>query len=141
MKYSILIIDDSDEDRYLLKRYLKKTGLDMNIAEASNGEEALDFLINYQRYEEKYPDMQPPLLAFLDINMPIMGGWEFLDAFREQENAVKITPTIVVMYSTSDQDEEKARIDGYDFVKSYIVKGSYSPQDLKEKVEECIRNA
>jgi CheY-like chemotaxis protein len=42
MKYSILIIDDSNEDRYLLKRYLNKCGLDVNIAEASNGEEALD---------------------------------------------------------------------------------------------------
>ena len=138
MKYSILIIDDSNEDRYLLKRYLNKCGLDVNIAEASNGEEALDFLINYHQYEDTYPGMQPPLLAFLDINMPIMGGWEFLEAFQENEDSVKIVPTIVVMYSTSDQDDEKTRIANYDFVSSYIVKGSYSPDELKQTILDCV---
>ena len=55
MSYSILIIDDSEEDRYLLKRYLRKSGLEVTIAEAVNGEEALAFLTNYEEYKQDFP--------------------------------------------------------------------------------------
>ena len=134
MSYSILIIDDSEEDRYLLKRYLRKSGLELTIAEAGNGEEALAFMTNYEQYKQKFPGIEPPLLVFLDINMPIMNGWEFLEEFYAKQEDIELKPTVVVMYSTSEQDEEKARIGKYECVKSYVVKGSYTPEGLKETI-------
>ena len=138
MSYSILIIDDSEEDRYLLKRYLRKSGLEVTIAEAGNGEEALAFLTNYEEYKEKFPGIEPPLVAFLDINMPIMNGWEFLDGFYAKQEEIQLKPTVVVMYSTSEQDEEKARTEKFDCVKSYVVKGSYTPEGLKETILKTL---
>ena len=138
MSYSILIIDDSEEDRYLLKRYLRKSGLDVTIAEAGNGEEALAFLTNYEEYKEKFPGIEPPLVVFLDINMPIMNGWEFLEEFYVKQEEIELKPTVVVMYSTSEQDEEKARIAKFDCVRSYVVKGSYTPEGLKETILKTL---
>ena len=138
MRYSILIIDDSEEDRYLLKRYLGKCGLDVIVAEASNGEMALAFLTNYEQARKDNPGIEPPLLVFLDINMPVMSGWEFLDEFHEKQDQIQIKPTIVVMYSTSDQGEEKARIDNYEFVKSYVVKGKFTPENLKQTIVNAL---
>ncbi|MFK7996349.1 MAG: response regulator [Granulosicoccus sp.] len=139
VRHSILIVDDSTEDRYLLKRYLKKSGLDTTVVEVSNGEQGLDFLTGEEEYSNSYSDIQPPLLVFLDINMPIMNGWEFLEELRQKQDQVQIRPTIVVMYSTSDRLEDKERIAEYDFVKTYIVKGSYTPVELKSIIEDCIR--
>ena len=138
MKYSVLIIDDSDEDRYLLKRFLKKTELDVIIAEARNGEEALDFLTSFsEKYAETHPDIDSPLIAFLDVNMPIMNGWEFLEEFHSRLSDIQIKPTVVVMYSTSDLREDIDRGNAYEFVKTYLIKGEYTPEKLKETLVLC----
>lgn len=138
MRHSILIIDDSAEDRYLLKRYLKKSGLNAAIAEVSNGEQGIDFLMQEDQRVLQHPDIDAPLVIFLDVNMPVMNGWEFLDEFRNRQQQIQISPTIVVMYSTSDQEEDKARISEYDFVKTYISKGSFTPIELKNTIMACV---
>ena len=141
MNYSILIIDDSEEDRYLLKRYLKKSGLETTIAEVANGEQAMTFLTEFEKYQREHPDMKAPLVVFLDVNMPIMNGWEFLEAYRERQDQVQIKPSVLIMYSTSDQEADMVRAAQFDFVNSYIVKGSYSPEDLKKMVIACTQAA
>ena len=77
--FSIMIIDDDEVDRYLLKRILNKVGTSHQIFEADNGKTALDFFSRYEENTKKYEGKFPPLLVFLDINMPIMDGWGFLD--------------------------------------------------------------
>ena len=67
-----------------------------------------------------------------------MNGWEFLDGFYVKQEEIELKPTVVVMYSTSEQDEEKARIEKFDCVKSYVVKGSYTPEDLKETILQTL---
>ena len=138
MIYSILIIDDNAEDRYLLKRYLKKSGLELSIAEANNGEEALEFLTKFDQRQKDYPQIKPPLLLFLDVNMPIMNGWDFLEEFHARQAEIQLKPSIVIMYSTSDEQEERERIKNYQHVSSYIVKGSYTPEELKQAVIDSV---
>ena len=138
MRHSILIVDDSEDDRYLLKRYLRKSGLDVSIAEAPNGEQGMDLLLEEDQRLIVNPEIRTPLVVFLDVNMPVMNGWEFLEEFRNRQLQIKIKPTIVVMYSASDEDENKVRIGEYDFVKTYIVKGSLSPLQLKETIKSCV---
>jgi len=138
MPHSILIVDDSEEDRFLLKRYISKTGLDTLIVEAENGEVALDFLIEYENSPLKGDyDITPPLVVFLDVNMPIMNGWEFLEQCRLRAADIKIKPTVVVMYSTSDNESDVSRGNDHDIVRTYIVKGSIDIQQLKDTIVSC----
>ena len=138
MKYSVLITDDSEEDRFLLKRFLKKTGLDISIAEAQHGEEAIDFLTRFdEKYAHMHPEMCAPLIVFLDVNMPIMNGWEFLEVFQSRADEVQLQPTVCVMYSTSEMHEDKARSAQFDCVETYVVKGDYSVDQLKQTLIDC----
>ena len=138
MKYSILIIDDSEEDRYLLKRYLRKSGLDVAVAEAVNGEQALHFLTEFEQYQRDHPEIKAPLVVFLDVNMPIMNGWEFLEEFSLRRDQISISPIVVIMYSTSDQETDKARAEQFDIVTTYVIKGSYTPDDLKRAIVASV---
>jgi CheY-like chemotaxis protein len=61
------------------------------------------------RYAKNKPDEQPQLI-FLDLNMPVMGGWEFLDHFNSPEFSEFNTIKVVVLSSTIDpEDLEKAK--------------------------------
>jgi CheY-like chemotaxis protein len=131
-EYSIMIIDDNETDRYLLKRRLKQTGMDLTVFEKSDGAEAITFLEDYVTNREQYPDDFPPMLIFLDINMPIMDGWGFLNAFETLRSHLKIESTVVVMFTSSDQTEDRDKAGQYDFVADYYVKGSYAADDLKK---------
>lgn len=131
----MLIVDDNAEDRYLLKRYLKKTGLSLLILEASSGQEALDLLTSpVETLAREYPTLGPPVILFLDINMPLMNGWEFVEALESRAEEVQLKPTVVMMCSTADADEEKRKADNYQAVAGYIVKGCLSPENLRQAI-------
>lgn len=138
-KCSIMMIDDDEVDRYLLKRMLKKINISTEIFEAENGKEALDFLSNHKENTEKYPDDFPPILIFLDINMPIMNGFEFLEAFSElRKSRSDYTSSIFTMFTSSERDEDKEKADSYEFVKGFVVKGSLTPKKLKNIIHDTL---
>ncbi len=130
MRYSILIIDDNEVDRYLLKRMLKNTNLDIVTFEKSNGAKALDFLRDYEKNSKLHLDDFPPLLFFLDINMPIMNGWEFLAEFVKLRKTTNLNSATIVMLSSSNSEAEYAKAKQFDFVSDYIVKGQHTTDDL-----------
>ena len=130
MRYSILIIDDNEVDRYLLKRMLNNTNLDAVIFEKRNGAEAIEFLRNYDANRKLYPDDFPPFLFFLDINMPIMNGWDFLAEFAKLRKSTNLNSATIVMLSSSNSEEEYEKAKQFDFVSNYIVKGQHTTNDL-----------
>lgn len=140
-EYSLMIIDDNETDRYLLKRRLVQTGLDLQIFEKQDGAEAVRFLEDYTANRDQYPDDFPPILLFLDINMPILDGWGFLSAFEVIRERLKIQSTVVVMFTSSDRTEDRDKASRYDFVADYMVKGSYTTDDLKKTLLDVKRNA
>jgi len=73
----VLAIDDDDTLLFIMKRFLNKTGRVSEIRTASNGQEGLKVLED---------DSWVPDLIFLDINMPVMNGWDFLEIFNEMKN-------------------------------------------------------
>ncbi len=79
-----------------------------------NGEEALINLKSIIKAEEKLPD-----IILLDLNMPIMDGWQFLDEFTKIKTEKKITIYIITS-SVDPMDIEKAK--EYNNVNNYIVK-------------------
>ena len=130
----ILIVDDSEVDRYILKRLLKESGLSLTVFEKIDGKEALDFFENYEENRKNYPESYPPILIFLDINMPIVNGFEFLTKFAHLRKLIEVDSCVVIMFSSSEREEDKEKIMAYDFVKDYVVKGTFTAQELKEKV-------
>ena len=68
--------------------------------------------------------------------MTLIGGWEFLDKFDNVQQGTALESCAVVMYTSSDTVEDMDKIDAHSSVKGYIVKGSLSVSELKEKIEQ-----
>lgn len=118
----------------MLKRLIKRTQLDVHIFEKTNGVEALEFFQEYDNYSEQYRDDYPPLLCFLDINMPLMDGWEFLSHFNELRSKKELQSMAVMMFSSSTDARDRDRARDYDFITAYLVKGDVNAEQLKEKI-------
>ena len=94
-----IIIEDNLIDQFVTKKLLKK-GLDINpVCIANNGKEGMNWIL-------KNPS-QNPLIILLDIQMPIMDGFEFLEEFDKLPEDVKDRTEIFVLSSTLDTDEIK----------------------------------
>ena len=114
----ILLIDDDIDDNFFHKRVINKANIVEEVFECYNGEDALDFLMNKGKYAgENKPYPQPDLL-FLDINMPKMNGWEFLDAYDKLPPHIQGGPVVAMLTSsTNPLDIKKAM--KYNMVKDY----------------------
>jgi len=94
-----IIIEDNLIDQFVIKKLLKK-GLDVNpVYIANNGKEGMNWIQKNQN--------QSPLIILLDIQMPVMDGFEFLKEFDKLPEDVKEKIEIFVLSSTLDSDEIK----------------------------------
>ncbi len=110
------IIDDDPIYVFGLKRVMNMYNLCKNILVFENGEEALKYLKPLLETSESFPDV-----ILLDINMPVMDGWQFLDQFVLLKNKLKKRVTIyMVSSSVNKHDINKAK--AYEEVSDYIVK-------------------
>lgn len=101
---TILLVDDDEATNFIHKMVLKQMGCTENIVVRENGIEALEYLTS--SIDGKYPQ---PDLILLDINMPRMDGWEFLEEYKNLDND-QLAKTVIVMLTTSlnPDDREKA---------------------------------
>ena len=93
---SIMLVEDDQVDTMTVRRALKELHVMNPLQHVENGEEALSFLRN--------PANPQPCLILLDLNMPIMGGIEFLQIAKKDE-ALKGIPVVVL--TTSEEQEDK----------------------------------
>jgi CheY-like chemotaxis protein len=92
----ILLIDDDEPTNFLNRLTLEQTGCSESIHVAQSGEEALDFLRNTRR----------PDLIFLDVNMPAMDGWEFLERYRSLPSDRKADIVLIMLTTSLNPDDE-----------------------------------
>lgn len=116
MKPSIFIVDDDALYKLLLKKSLKKLPYEIMVNCYDNGEEALLSLQKLKTQKELLPD-----IILLDINMPVMDGWDFLDAYKKIKTELS-KPINIYMASSSiaANDLEKAKHNSD--VLNYLVK-------------------
>lgn len=107
---NILLLEDDEIDVMNVKRAFKKNNISNPLFVAGNGVEALEALRNH--------DIPKPRIILLDLNMPKMGGIEFLENLRG-DNVLKDISVIVMTTS----NEERDKVDAYRFnVAGYILK-------------------
>lgn len=124
--YKVLLVDDDKVANSLAKKVIERTGLVRNISVVTNGEKALNYLLN--------PQKTFPELIFLDIAMPIMDGFQFLKKFRKTHTSAKEITRIIILSSLYNEDELKD-IAGFDEVIGYMQK----PLD-EEKVQKAVEH-
>lgn len=113
---NVLLIDDSESDNFYHARKIRKMGISDNIHISYSGEEALEYL------KSELDGIHPqPTLIFLDINMPGMNGWEFLEAYEELEIAQQ-GEIVLTMLSNSIDERDRNRAEEFKSVKGYYSK-------------------
>jgi CheY-like chemotaxis protein len=112
----ILLIDDDPATNFLHARAIKGAGCAEDVITAENGEDALTYL--QQRQQQK---LAAPELILLDINMPVMNGWEFLTAYNKLKEAEKRNSRIVMLTTSMNPDDE-LRASAFTDVKDFHYK-------------------
>ncbi len=95
----ILLVDDDPDDNFFHQRIINKMNITDMIAVAKNGIEALEYL--------RKENQCIPELIFLDINMPMMNGWEFLDEYKSLDAKQKARITIMMLTTSANPDDIK----------------------------------
>lgn len=105
---SVLLVDDDEATNFINRRIIEKAGITDHIEVTYNGKEALDYLSCSGKYEKTGTPFPKPMLILMDINMPVMDGWEFLEAYRMLDSEKK-SGKILVMLTTSFNPDDKLR--------------------------------
>lgn len=104
----ILLIDDDHPINFIHRKVIQKAGVDAPVEAITNVQDALEFLTYSGKYEGT-ETLPRPGLIFLDINMPGLNGWDFLEAYHLLPERLKAR-VVIVMLTTSlnPDDREKA---------------------------------
>ena len=109
----ILLIDDDRATNFLNEIVIKKTDCTDQIQVAGGGQQALEFLKSGLAGKSPWPD-----LILLDINMPMMNGWQFLEEFKKLK-MVKKDEIVIVMLTTSINPEDQAKAETIEEVSGF----------------------
>ena len=117
---TILFIDDDPITLMLCKMVISKAAFSKVIATAKNGEDALQYFDKLNSNDSENQSIKPQLI-FLDLNMPVMGGWEFLDSFSTDKYS-KYNETKVIILSSTVDPEDLKRSKKYPMILDFLSK-------------------
>ncbi|WP_207497172.1 response regulator [Aridibaculum aurantiacum] len=120
----VCLIDDDNIYQLITTKIIEMVNPQQQVISFSNGQQAIDYFTSLSNEHTTLPD-----IIFLDLNMPIMNGWDFLDAFSSLQNLPKKIP--VYMVSSSVNEDDAVRSKTYPVVKDFIIK-PFSKVQIKE---------
>ena len=126
-RMKVLLVENNELDIFFIKRMMKKTSLDLPVVRAKNGEEALDIL----RRELSDRNVVPSFVVLLDLHMPKMNGFEFLEILQSDPVLSQIDVYILSASQTGQDIAKASELDAND----YILKPINAVQ-LKAVVEQ-----
>lgn len=137
-----MLVDDSEIDRYILKRTIEDIEDVKDVLEAENGQEAIEFLKDYHLRIQKYKERFPPIIIFLDINMPLLDGFGFLKMFDELRDSNEVYRKChILMYSSSEDLDDQSQVSKYQFVNDFVVKGQWHSEQIQNKIKHILAEA
>ena len=125
----VCLIDDDQIYQFAAKKIIESTGLVQKVTAFSNGRDALVYLEKNARFFDALPDV-----IFIDVNMPLMNGWQFLDAFNTV-NGELAKKVIIYVVSSSVDDLDISKSKTYKTVSDYIIKPVH-----KDRFESLLTN-
>ncbi len=126
---AVMLIDDNEIDNLINQKMLEASNIAETIFMHTGAKSALEFLKNMEKLASNGVGL--PEIIFLDIDMPLMDGFQFLDEFDKLSDYIKNNVSIIMLTSSiNPQDLGKARKSNY--IKKYINKPL--TQDALEKL-------
>lgn len=126
----VLLVDDDDISNYLTEVLIQKLDFSGEIEVYKNGEEALNYI---RECIISKGDLKVPELVILDINMPVMDGFEFLEEFEKLQNTNNMEiPVVMLTTSNYNNDIQKAQ--------KYKVAGFVNKPLTEEKFLEILNH-
>lgn len=126
----VFCIDDDQITLVLCDMVIKKSGFANEVITAKNGKEGLAWFSAYFSKNSVEPKQEPPQVIFLDLNMPVMNGWDFLEDYL-MKYTERLPETKVVILSSTVNPEDFLRANRYDIVIDFINK-PLTPEGLEE---------
>lgn len=123
----ILLVEDDETVNFYNKFLLEDLGITEKIVIRNNGSEAIDYLKTAGTSGAPFPD-----LIFLDINMPVMNGFEFIEEYEGLPETFRAN-ALVIMLTTSLHPKDIERANSYNSISDYV----YKPL-LGDKVGELL---
>ena len=111
---NIFLVDDDHIYQFTAKKTLESMGLTDRVSIFPDGEKAIAFIKDHLSNPDELPD-----IIFLDINMPVMDGWQFIDEFQKLQLPKKVS---VYMVSSSVDENDMRRSKEFGVIDDYIIK-------------------
>ncbi len=128
MKYeTVILIDDDHIIRYGFNRLMREFFASQKILTFQHGGEGLDYLTGLD-----FTNFNTKILILLDLNMPLIDGWSFLENFKEKLALIKDNITIYILSSTIDKNDLKK------IKQNNLISGHISKPLLLDELRELL---
>ena len=122
MLHKVLLIDDDMVTWAICEMVLNKTSFTEKVEKLGNGKEGIDYFSSYFEKKKKgETDIVAPDLILLDLNMPVMDGWTFLEDYI-RKYAERLPETKIAILSSTVNPEDFIRAQKYSIVIDFINK-------------------
>jgi CheY-like chemotaxis protein len=119
--YAVMLVDDNEIDNLINQKMIEASNICDHIFIHSGAKSAIEFLKNIEKLAKGPVDLYLPEIIFLDIDMPLMDGFQFLDEFERLSESIKKQCKVVMLTSSlNPQDMNRAKKN--QFVLKYINK-------------------
>ena len=118
--HAVMLIDDNEIDNLINQKMIEAANIAKHIFTHTGARSAVEFLKNIEKVNKMAESVLPDII-FLDIDMPLMDGFQFLDEFEKLAEHTK-TKCKIVMLTSSINPQDVNRSKKYNYVKKYINK-------------------